>query len=174
MRTILLAGALALAPAQALAATPPCLTPAEFASMARYALPSVITGAAERFAANLPATAYLKRSGAQLAGRYATGKVAAWPSAKAAFLKLSTWTNADAGRLLQTLPDPSLQQMADGVLAGMVAQHLPVDRCAPVDRLVNLLSPLPPESTAELIVLGVGLGAKAGRAKVGKVSICEA
>lgn len=174
MRKSLLAGALALAPVPALAATPPCLTPAEFTAMARYALPSVITGAADRCASSLPASAYLKSSGQQLAGRYTPGKTAAWAGAKAAFLKLSTGTNPDAARVLQSLPDTSLRQMADGLMSGMVAQHLPTERCGSVDRLVQLLSPLPPENAAELIALAVGLGAKSGRAKVGNVAICEA
>ena len=53
MRATLKAAALALAmvPGLAQAAEPPCLSPREFAALANYALPSVITGTASRCAA---------------------------------------------------------------------------------------------------------------------------
>jgi hypothetical protein len=39
---------------------------------------------------------------------------------------------------------------------------------------VMLLSPLPAESTAEVIGLAAGLGARAGQARLGKLAICKA
>lgn len=157
------------------AAAPPCLTPAEFTALSSYALPSIITGASERCASTLPADAWLRRNGVQLAGRYAEAKPAAWPAAKAAFLKLGAGNtgNPEANQLLKSLPDSALQPMADAMIAGVVGQQLPVNRCTAVDRLVRLLSPLPPENTAELIALAAGLGARTGKAKVGSFSLCE-
>jgi hypothetical protein len=93
---------------------------------------------------------------------YSAGKASAWPGAKAAFLKISTSSNADANSLIRGMPDTSLQQMLDAAMAGMVGQKLPVERCPIVDSLVRLLAPLPPQNTAELIALAVGLGSKAG------------
>ncbi len=85
----LAAAALTALPGIAAAAEPPCLTPAEFTALSSYALPSIITGTTQRCAATLPADAWLRRNGGQLAARYAAAKPAAWPGAKAAFLKLS-------------------------------------------------------------------------------------
>lgn len=167
--------ALLLSPIAAQAAEPPCLTPAEFTALSNYALPSIITGTAERCAASLPADAWLRRNGNQLAARYAVGKPAAWPTAKAAFFKIGGATaNADAANLLRTLPDSSLQPMLDGLISGMVGQQVPPERCGVIDRLVRLLAPLPPENTAELIAVAAGLGARSGRAKVGNFRICTA
>lgn len=167
--------AFALAPIAAQAAEPPCLTSAEFTALSSYALPSIITGTAERCAASLPADAWLKRNGNQLAARYAAGKSAAWPTAKAAFLKLGgSAGNGEAANLLKSLPDSSQQQMADLLISGMVGQQLPVERCSVIDRLVRLVAPLPPENTAELIAVAAGLGAKTGRARFGNLSICPA
>jgi hypothetical protein len=166
---------LALAPIAAAAAEPPCLTSAEFTALSSYALPSIITGTTERCAATLPSSAWLRRNGNQLAARYAMGKPAAWPSAKAAFFKIGgSAGNADAASLLKSLPDSSLQPMLDALIAGMVGQQLPAERCSVIDRLVRLLAPLPPENTAELIAVAAGLGAKTGRAKLGNFSICPA
>lgn len=157
------------------AGSPPCLTASEFTALSSYALPSIISGASERCAAALPADAWLRRNGGQLAARYAQAKPAAWPGAKAAFLKVGGGIgNTDATNLIKSLPDASLQPMVDTLISGMVGQRLPTDRCAAIDRLVRLLSPLPPESTAELIAVAAGLGARTGQAKIGAFAICPA
>lgn len=166
--------ALVLLPGMARAAEPPCLSAGEFSSLAGYALPSVIGGTVQRCAASLPADAFLKRSGSQLAERYAAGKAGAWPGAKAAFLKLGASGNGEAQQAMRSLPDTTLQLMFDGLIEGMVGQNLPTERCGTVDRVVRLLSPLPAENTAELIALAAGLGAKSGKAKVGAFSLCPA
>jgi hypothetical protein len=158
MRLIALctAAALVTTPVLAQTAKPPCLTTAEFTAMSSYALPSII-------------------SGDELAERYAAGKPAAWPRARAAFLKVGGNTgNPQTNDLLKSLPDASLQPMVDGLIAGIVGQQLPTDRCPAVNRLVQLLSPLPPENTAELIALAAGLGARSGRASTGNFSLCPA
>lgn len=165
--------ALATLPGIATAAEPPCLTAAEFTALSSYGLPSIIRGTAQRCAATLPAKAYLRRNGAQLAERYAGAKPAAWPGAKAAFLKLSSGTNSEAAEVIRNLPDSTLQPMVDGLIEGMIEQRIPSDRCDAIDRVVRLLSPLPPESTAELIALAAGLGSRTGQAKVGALSICR-
>ena len=170
--TITLAAGLTFLPSITQAAETPCLTPAEFASLAGYALPSVITGTTQRCNASLGADAYLKRNGAQLAARYAEGKAASWPRAKAAFMKLSATKNADANKLLSSMPDPSLQQMIDAVMEGMVSQQIPAERCGTIDNFVRLLAPLPPANTAELIALTVGLASKSDKAKVGSITLC--
>lgn len=166
--------ALALLPGMARAAEPPCLTAGEFTALAGYALPSVIGGTVQRCSATLPADAFLRRSGGDLAQRYAVSKAGTWPQAKAVFFKLGGTGNAEAANAMRTLPDTTLQLMLDGLIEGMVAQNLPTERCTTVDRVVRLLSPLPPESTAELIALAAGLGAKSGKAKVGAFSLCPA
>jgi len=174
-RTSLIAAALLVAASGiANAAEPPCLSAGEFSSLAGYALPSMISGTTQRCAPTLGADAFLPRSGAGLAARYAEGKAANWPGAKAAFLKLSAGKDDDAGKLLRSLPDPSLQQMIDAVMEGMVSQQIPIERCTTIDRVVRLLAPLPPANTADLIALAVGLGAKSGKAKVGSFSVCPA
>jgi hypothetical protein len=160
-------------PSLARAAEPPCLSPGEFTALAEYALPSIISGATLRCSSALAPDAYLRRSGSQLVERFATRKPAAWPGAKAAFLKLSTSGGPDVDRMIRTLPDPSLQQMLGSLMEGLVSQQVPLERCTAIDRLIGLLSPLPAQSTAEVIALAVGLGSKAGRTKLGVISVCQ-
>lgn len=179
MRTFsLVVSAMVLAvPGVAQAAEPPCLTTGEFASLAGYALPSVITGTTQRCSASLGPDAFLPRSGGQLAERYAERKADNWPAARSAFLKLSGG-NGDASKLLRDLPDASLQGMLDSVLQGMVSQQIPVERCGTIDKVVRLLAPLPPANMAELVSVMVGLGAKSDAEgkprKIGKLALCQA
>ena len=171
--SILAAAAMTLAPVAAQAAEATCLTPSEFSSLAGYALPSVITGTTQRCSASLGPQAWLPRNGADLAARYSANKAASWPAAKAAFLKLSS-SDPNAGKLMQGLPDNTLQTMLDAVMSGMASQKIPVEKCGTIDRFVSLLAPLPATNTAELISLLVEVGAKPGDARLGKLSICQA
>ncbi|MFT4026535.1 MAG: hypothetical protein QM676_07015 [Novosphingobium sp.] len=162
---------LAMVPGLAQAVEPPCLTAREFTDLSTYALPSIITGTAEKCAASLGPDAFLKRSGSALASRYAAGRPAAWPGAKAAFLKLS---GREAADLFKNLPDDKLQPLANTLVEGLIAQQIPSERCRTIDTAVRLLAPLPPQNTAELIALAVGLGSRSGGGNLGKLSICAA
>ena len=174
MPTAMMAAALTMLPGLAHAAEPPCLTAGEFTTLSTYALPSLIDGAGKRCAANLPGDSFLRSNGGALASRYAAIKPSVWPAAKAAFFKLSSGAGPDATDMLKAMPDETVQGLVDGFVKGRVAQDIPVDRCGTIDRLLRLLSPLPPESTAEIIGLAVGLGSRADNPHVGKISICKA
>ncbi|MFC3595329.1 hypothetical protein ACFOON_16990 [Novosphingobium piscinae] len=177
MRTLaLLCSSLLLAVPQVAAAqsSTPCLTPREFTALSTYALPSVISGTSRACATALPAGAFLRQGGTELAQRYATGKAKAWPEAKSAFLKMASAKDAGSARLFATMPDDALQQIADAAFAGIVTGQIKPDSCTTIDRVVALLAPLPPENTAELIAVAVGLGSKAGTSKLGNLPLCKA
>lgn len=171
--TTLLA-AFALHPALAEAAEPVCLTPGEFTAMSTYALPSVIRGTAGRCSQVLPSNAFLRTDGEKLAQRYAQRRDAAWPGAKKAFLKVGMTKSPQAADIFAKMSDDTLKPMVDELVAGMVSQQLPADRCKPVDRALMLLSPLPAENTAELIGVIAGLAAPTRKAKIGQFELCEA
>lgn len=174
-RTLALAAAFALpTPAIAQSAEPPCLTAQEFTAVSTFALPGVIRGAAQRCTPVLPSDAFLRSQSETLAKRYAAGRDRSWPQAKAAFFKIGGGLDPQAASLLKAMPDESLKPFVEGAVTTMVGQQLPTDRCSAVDRLVMLLSPLPPESTAEVIGLAAGLGARSGQARVGKFALCKA
>ncbi|MEP7221181.1 MAG: hypothetical protein ABI673_00795 [Novosphingobium sp.] len=168
------AAALVCAPQIAAAAEPACLTPREVTAFTAFALPGVITATAQRCSAVLPAGAFLRTSGQQMAQRYAARKSAVWPETKAALIKLSGGSNDQAANLFKTLPDETLQQLADTMVTGVVADKIPASRCGVIDQFLALLSPLPPENTAELIGLTMGLVSRGETPKLGKLSICKA
>ena len=161
-------------PALAAATEPPCLTAQEFTAVSTFALPGVIRGAAQRCTPVLPSDAYLRNQSEGLAKRYSVGRDRAWPQAKAAFIRLGGGMDPQAAAFLKTMPDESLKPFVEGAVTSMVGQQLPTERCSAVDRLMMLLAPLPPESTAEVIGLAAGLGARSGQARFGKLAICKA
>jgi hypothetical protein len=166
------AALLTIAPGMAQAAQQ-CLTPAEASSLAAYALPAAISGTTRRCAPSLGASAFLPRGGAELATRYSGRKAQNWPAAKAAFFKIGGGSQDQSSALLKTLPDPSLQQMLDAIIEGMVAQEIPVAKCGEIDRIVGLLAPLPAQNTADLIAVVLGLAGKSGKAQTDKFAICK-
>lgn len=174
---VLCSAALLAAPQIALAqgsAPTPCLTEREFTALSTYALPSVIAGTARACATTLPADAYLRRSGTDLAQRYAVTKPRAWPQARAAFLKMATSKDQGSAQLFASMPDDTLQQVADAAFTGIVTGQVKPASCPTIDRVVGLLAPLPPENTAELIAVVVGLGSRSGQPRVGGLTICKA
>ena len=157
-------------------AAQPCLTPVEASALAAYALPSAITGTTKRCAPTLAPGAFLRNGGADLANRYAARKAANWPGAKQAFIKIGGVSKDEGMAMLTALPDPSLQQLLDTMIEGVVAQQIPTERCGEIDRIVGLLAPLPPQNTADLVAVMLGLAGKSGKSgKVdsGKFSICK-
>jgi hypothetical protein len=166
------AAAFACQPVVAQAQDAACLSPKQAASLASYALPSVISGTTKRCATTLPGNSFLKTSGETLAKRYATRKTENWPAAKAAFLTMSSGKD-DASKVLAQLPDDSLREMIDVILEGMIAQEIPLGECGKIDNFVRLLAPLPPENTAELVALTVSLATDKQPAKPGKLAICK-
>jgi hypothetical protein len=169
----LCAASLVLAPGVAQAAQQQCLTPAEASSLAAYALPAAITGTTKRCAPSLAADAFLPRGGAELASRYAVRKAQNWPAAKAAFFKIGGGAKDESSAILKTLPDPSLQQMLDAIIEGMVAQEIPIEKCGKIDQIIGLLAPLPAQNTADLIAVVVGLAGKSGKVQSDKFAICK-
>lgn len=179
MRAIALAAALAALPVSQVAlaaetAATACVTERDVAALTAYGMPSVISGVTRSCAKALPAESWLPRNGEALAARYAAQKPRAWPAAKAAFMRLSQVTNPDAAALFAAMTDDALMPIADAAVAGIVSSKLKPESCPAVDRALSLLSPLPPENTAELIALAVGLTARAGEPRIGKLSICKA
>lgn len=170
--TVAAAAAIAFQPVVAKAEEAPCITPKQAASLAGYALPSVISGTTKRCETSLSAQSFLKTGGSALAQRYATRKAETWPAAKAAFLAMSKGKD-EASKVFTQLPDSSLREMVDVVLEGMIAQEIPVEDCSKIDNFVRLLAPLPPENTAELVVLMIGMATAKKVTKPGKLAICR-
>ncbi|MEJ2408551.1 MAG: hypothetical protein P8Y58_09370 [Novosphingobium sp.] len=152
-----------------MAAEPVCLTRTEATSLVTYALPQAINGTAKRCAPVLPANAFLRQHGSDLAARYAMQKARYWPNAKPAFVKA---IGPDAASSIDSLPDDTKRQLADTFVEGFVSQKIALKSCDKLDIAIDLLSPLPPENTAGLIALAMEVASNA-EPTLGKIALCK-
>lgn len=140
--TLVLAALLA-SPAQAQSG---CITQPEAEAMTLVALPDIIRETGRVCAARLPASSLVRNQSSALIGRYQVEADRAWPSARAAIVKLS---DPAVDALLESdFARPLLTSLLVPQIVGRIA---PRD-CGTIDRLVTLLQPLPPRNTAGIVV----------------------
>jgi len=169
------AASLLLAPQVASAATAlPCLTSAEVASATAFALPGAINATADRCTASLGNSSYFARTGTQLAQRYSASAAKAWPATRAAILRVAAASNDPMLQSAKNLPDGAMQEIIKGLITAAVTDKVPVTRCSQIDRVLELISPLPPENATELVALTIGVLAQGPSPHIGKLAICKA
>lgn len=127
-------------------AQPRCITGPEAESLTLVAMPDILRETGRVCATQLPAASLLRRQSSALIGRYQTEADRAWPTARAAIVKLS---------------DPAVDAMLDSdfarpllttLLVPQIVGRIATRDCATIDHLVTLLEPLPPRNTAGIVV----------------------
>lgn len=136
-----------------------CLTEREVGSLVTYALPVVMDSAIKTCRPQLSPQGYFATQGPSLVLRYAARKSPAWPDAKAALLKLGG-NDAKMKDMIASLSDEALQPFAEGLVAQVVTKGIKPGQCVAIERATRLLSPLPPENTAELLTFVIVLAEK--------------
>lgn len=167
--------ALALAlPAMATAQTATqCLTPKEAQALITFALPDIITSVSSKCTPSLGTDGYLTRSGADLATRYRTAAAPNWPMAKQAIRKF-VGTDTD---LFQSLPDDALKGFFGAGVSTAIVKDIKPEQCSDIDRVMKVLSPLPPENMSQLVGIVLEMSARppaqaAARKTKAPFSIC--
>ncbi|HEX8301790.1 hypothetical protein [Sphingomonas sp.] len=140
-----------------------CLTADEASAMFTSVAPGLLRSASEACASALPAGAYLRDRGAALADRYSAPAAAAKPLAMVALNKIAGGESAT----------PEMFDMITGSMIGALAagQIKPKD-CISINRVVELLDPLPPANMAGLVVAILELSAADAR-KPAPFQICK-
>ncbi|HQS97879.1 MAG: hypothetical protein B7X90_13460 [Novosphingobium sp. 17-62-19] len=157
------------------AATTPasCLSEAEVTALVGYALPAVIGGTMKSCKPHLATNGYFATRGTEFLGRYAARKEANWPMAKAAFLKLGSTKDSKMVDTIANMPDEAVQPFVEGIVSEMVGSEIKPTQCTAIERGVRLLSPLPPENTAELVTFVLVLSDKPKPGKTSSFPICK-
>ncbi len=146
VRVASVAALLSIGTATAAPAAQPCVSGPEAEALVITAVPALIATLRVVCTPQLPANALLLQPDSQFLAKYQAESDSAWPMAKQGLGKVG-------GPDLKPLLD---SQLARPALAGMVgpmfaAQFKPRD-CAPTDRLVTMLAPLPPRNAAAALV----------------------
>jgi hypothetical protein len=82
--------------------------------------------------------------------------------------------------VVSSLSDEALQPFAEGMVSAVVTKGIKPGQCKAIERATRLLSPLPPENTAELVTFILVMADKpkvrgaVGAAKKSDLPICPA
>lgn len=141
-----------------------CVTPAEAEALTLVALPEVILEAGRVCGPSLPATSLLRRPTGAFIAKFQAEADRAWPAARTAIAKV---VDPSAAPLLESgYARPLLTSLIVPQLLGRVEAR----DCSTIDRLVRLLSPLPPRNVAGVVVTTLGW-LKAERARGKRVDV---
>lgn len=150
MKTVLIAAMLAAAPAEQ--AQRPCLTQSQIEDVALFAMPPLLEAAATACAPALPADAYLLTGGKALAASLATESSTHWAGASAALATIAS--DEFPANLGEGTARGLLHDLALGALKDKEAQA----QCVRMNRIADLMSPLPPRNLAGLVFTAVEFG----------------
>lgn len=159
-----LGAALALcSAAQAQAATggQSCITPGEVRGLVGYAMPALLEKIAGSCAPHVSRGGYMAMRLPGLIGTLAAGRDAAWPQARAAFMKFGAPKDTAT---LASLPDEAMRPIVDQVLAEKLALKVPASACLDVEEVLETLEPLPAENSVRLISVILTLAGRGDRA----------
>lgn len=146
--------ALALGAATSAAAQAParaCVTAAEAESLVLAVAPDLIQQTGVACATALPATALVRQTDSRLLSRYRAEADAAWGRASGALNKL---VPPEAQGLLQS---GTARVLLAALLAPSVTGKIKPADCPSIERIVNLLEPLPPRNAAALLITVIQL-----------------
>lgn len=160
LRSLIAAAAL-VAASSAQAQAPACIPQKEAEALFLALAPALIGSVAATCAPTLPANALLRRSVGPLTAKYAAESDAAWPAAREGLRKL-------LGRDAAQLVDSELARpMVTAMVAPMLAKEIKAKDCPNIDRVLELIDPLPARNTAGLVVAILDMSG-AGQARAGR------
>jgi len=151
MRNLLFRAAAALSllsfgGAQAAPVAQPCVNGPEAEALVVTAVPALVSTLRMLCTPSLPANALLLRPDSDFLAKYQAAGDAAWPTAKSGLAKIG-------GQDMQGLLDSDFARPAlAGLIGPMFAASFHKEDCAPTNRLVTMLAPLPPRNAAAAVV----------------------
>ena len=157
--------ALAMVAAPAQEAPRPCVTRAQLEDLALFVLPPMLDALATKCTPSLPAGAYLLNGGRTLSTSLAAESRGSWAGA-----------NTALGIVAEgKMPGELSEETARGLVRDLSGSELKLktEDCARINRLAELLSPLPPRNLAAVLSLVAEIGLAGGGKKKGP-AICPA
>lgn len=129
----------------------PQLNEAEINAVALYSMPHALRALQARCAPQLPVEAYLRTQGDALGTRLDRSARGRFPAARAAMTRLLTGENPQMATLIGQLPAENVEPLVRELIAGKVQSEVKLEDCGKLNRVLELLDPLPPENLASLM-----------------------
>lgn len=150
-------GATPLLSAQPLSAQPLSaqvdLSEREVVQIARFALPNAFQAVQQRCRQNLAADAYIYAEGGALHSRLVAASRGSWPEARDIALDMLTRENPEMAGIFNQMPSKTLRPFAEELIASALASEVEPRNCGQINRVLELLDPLPAENLTDLIGL---------------------
>lgn len=146
-------------PVQAAQSTVPCMTDAEIRGLVSYVAPTLMNRVRQECRRDLSTDGYLMQRLPDLAAELEEGKDAAWPMAKAAFLKFGK-TGKSKAIDLSGLPDRFMRPLVDAAVASEVDLKLTPVVCADIEDIMEPLAPLPSASLVDVVTVALSIAAR--------------
>lgn len=145
-----------------------CLTRGEAEGLMTYSLPSIVRAMSGKCAATLPATAPLVQAGGVTSARYQPDADKAFPTAKLAFDKLA------GTKMSEIIGDAGTEKLIQATISTGVASKIQAKDCGTIDRVLDILQPLPAKNMAMLFTAIMELGANSKEAQESPLHLCAA
>ena len=128
-----------------------CLSAHEIEGLVGYVMPAVLDKVAGSCAPHVSGKGYMATRLPDLIGTFASGRDAAWPQARAAFMKFGGAGDKSAAAAFAALPDDALRQIVDQTFAEKLGMKVPPSACLDVEDILETLEPLPAGNAVRLI-----------------------
>ncbi len=123
----------------------------DLSALVRFALPSVFQRVQIMCEPELAADSYIFTNGKDLQARFAEASEGSLAAAQGAILQLGGADDPGVTELMALMPPEVMAPFISEMIAGKVAQDLPVSACVPINRTMELLDPLPTQNFADLV-----------------------
>lgn len=132
-----------------------CIAPEDLTDAGIYAVPVIAEGFATSCRAHLADDGFFATRGAEFVAPYAAMQAERWPGTRRAFLILGSNGDRDAADdetqdFLADLPSEALRPFVDAFLAQKIGEEIKPADCPKIERVMELLAPLPPENLGGL------------------------
>lgn len=149
----------ALTSAQTLQAQQTCYASADLADTAVYMMPIVYDSAKSACRTRLKSDGFFATGGSKFVEPFRAKQKKAWPGAyrvmkrQLAERNISGMNGKDIVNMLSSMPDSTVRPMADSMMKQMISGEIKPDQCVKIERMMQLLSPLPADNVAQLFPL---------------------
>jgi hypothetical protein len=133
-----------------------CVKSADFADGVVYAMPLAFDATRTACANRLDRSGFIAARGDAYIAQFRAGQDRAWPGALRLLKSFMDKPGqdgdaADMSAIVANLPDDALRPFVDALVGQMIAKEIKGDSCGKIERMLELVSPLPTENVGGLI-----------------------
>jgi hypothetical protein len=141
-----------------------CVASADLGDSVLYAMPIAFDAVSTTCSKQLKRDGFMATGGDAFIAKFRAKQDSAWPGA---FRMIKTFmaqeggdasgSDADMAAMIAALPEESLRPFVDGMVGQMIAGEIKPDNCGKIERVIELLDPLPADNYVGLVTFIIEL-----------------